>query len=276
MGQIYEVPCGRCFGCRLDNARDWAVRAVHEAQLHDENMMITLTYNEDNIPKDGSVNKAELVKFCKRLRRKIEPRKISYFGCGEYGEKFSRPHYHILIFGYNFPDRYNWKYRNPKWGNRFSTANGYWMQRSPTLEKLWKFGYSSVGEITIESAGYVSRYVRKKISGEISLKHYNGKAQEFAIMSKRPALGKEWLRKHLTDVYPKDFFHIDGKRYKPPRYYDKLLMRWDWSLYEGVKTKRLLNMIKEDNPRLMQKQKHSRLVTSSLERGYEVGKQIEF
>lgn len=233
--------------------------------------MLTLTYNQEHIPIDGSVNKPELVKFCKRLRRKIEPRRISYFGCGEYGEKFSRPHYHILIFGYNFPDRYKWKLRNPKYYNRFSTADAYYMYRSPTLEKLWKLGFTSIGEITIQSAGYVARYVRKKITGEIALKHYKGLMPEFAIMSKKPAIGKEWLRKYLSDVYPKDFFHIEGKRYSPPRYYDKLLMRWNWSMYEGVKKQRELNLIKEDNPTMMRKQKHKRLVTAGLERSYEIG-----
>lgn len=240
--------------------------------MHEDNCLIHLTYNPENLPKDGSISKPELVKFCKRLRRKIEPIKISYYGCGEYGEKLGRPHYHIMIFGFDFKDKYLWKYRFPQKYNRFSTVNKYPLFRSPMLEDRWKFGHSAVGEITIESAGYVARYVRKKIGGEIALRHYKGLKPEFAIMSKDPAIGKTWFEKYWNDVYPRDYIHIDGQKYKPPRYYDKLLERMNFKMYEVVKERRFEKLQRLSNPELMRKQKHKRLVTKSLIREMEIGK----
>lgn len=233
---------------------------------------MTLTYNNDNLPKDGSINKDELVKFIKRLRRKIEPIKISYYGCGEYGERFNRPHYHLLVFGYDFPDKTFLRMRDPKHGNRFSTATSYKLYNSQILSKLWKFGYHTLSEVTFQSARYCAGYIRKKINGKLALKHYNGLTPEFAVMSKRPAIGKRWLEKYITDVYPKDYFSIGGKKHSPPRYYDKLLQKWKWDWFMDVKLRREENYQRLNNPELMKKQKHKRLVTNSLERSFEIGR----
>ena len=111
------LPCGQCIGCRLERSRQWAVRCMHEASLPADNCFVTLTFSDDNLPKDGSLQKSDLQKFFKRLRRYLESddcrvdfpdlfeRKISYYACGEYGEKFSRPHYHVCIFNLDFPDK---------------------------------------------------------------------------------------------------------------------------------------------------------------------------
>jgi len=98
------VPCGQCIGCRLEKSRQWAIRCVHESKCHDDNIFVTLTYNNENLPKDGSLCLADLQKFMKRLRKKYGAG-IRYFACGEYGEKLKRPHYHVCIFGLNFPMR---------------------------------------------------------------------------------------------------------------------------------------------------------------------------
>ena len=39
-----KLPCGQCVGCRLERSRQWAVRCVHEAQMHDRNCFITLRF----------------------------------------------------------------------------------------------------------------------------------------------------------------------------------------------------------------------------------------
>ena len=98
------LPCGRCIGCRLERSRMWALRCVHEAQLHSENSFITLTYNDDHIPRDGSLNKKHFQDFMKRLRKSIAPKKVRFYHCGEYGPKLLRPHYHAILFGHQFDD----------------------------------------------------------------------------------------------------------------------------------------------------------------------------
>lgn len=269
-GEIIYVPCGRCVGCRLDLAKDWAVRCVHEAQMHEENCFVTLTYNNENLPKGGTLKKVHFQKFIRKLRKKIDPIKIRYYGCGEYGEDLGRPHYHILIFGYSFSeDKYFHYLSEPKKKNRFSEVESYPVYRSPLLEKIWKRGFSEIGSITLQSAGYAARYVRKKIGGEIALKHYDGKIPEFALMSTRKGIGYSWIKKYWSDVYPKDFFHIEGKRFKPPKYYDNYLMKKCFDTYYDVKMRREAKVKRPDIVRRMQKKKYLENVTNNLYRSLE-------
>ena len=103
-----EVPCGQCIGCRLERSRQWAVRCIHEAQLHKDNCFITLTYNDEHLPSPPSLSVRDFQLFMKRLRKRFG-KGIRFFHCGEYGEKYGRPHYHACLFGFDFPDRVQFK-----------------------------------------------------------------------------------------------------------------------------------------------------------------------
>lgn len=78
-GTEMKVPCGQCFGCRLDRSRIWAMRCMHEASLYDENCFVTLTYSPACLPAGGSVVVEDYQKFMKRLRKAIAPRKVRFF-----------------------------------------------------------------------------------------------------------------------------------------------------------------------------------------------------
>lgn len=226
-----EVACGRCYGCRLEHSRQWAVRCMHESQMHEHNSFITLTYAPEHLPKDHSIHKEELQKFFKRLRKRLG-KKIRYFACGEYGEKGGRPHYHAIIFGHDFPDRVV----------HAKTKRGDLLYRSETLEKAWPFGHSLIGNVTFESAAYVARYVMKKRKGDddaidpktgkTNKEHYmifdpeTGEVHiqqpEFCLMSRNPGLGKEWLLKYKEDT-DKDYITLNGSKMSLPKYYDSVL-----------------------------------------------------
>ena len=109
--QPIEVPCGQCIGCRLERSRQWAVRCVHEASLYKNNCFVTLTYSDDKLPSDGSLHFDHFQKFMKRLRRFYDDSRIRFFHCGEYGEQYSRPHYHCCLFNFDFVDKKFWKKR---------------------------------------------------------------------------------------------------------------------------------------------------------------------
>ncbi len=96
------VPCGSCVGCRAEQGRQWAVRIMHEDRMHKNSAFVTLTYKE--LPKNGELSAKDFQGFIKRLR-KTQKRRISFFGCGEYGEQTGRCHYHALLFGIDFLDR---------------------------------------------------------------------------------------------------------------------------------------------------------------------------
>ena len=214
-----KLPCGQCVGCRLERSRQWAVRCVHESKLHSESSFITLTYDDDHLPRNGSLNYADFQKFIKRLRKRLG--RFRFYMCGEYGEDFDRAHFHACIFGTSFPDRTLWK----------KTPSGSILYRSRLLESCWPFGFSSVGEFSFESAAYVARYCMKKVTGVASQSHYEivddctgeiiSRTPEFTRMSLKPGIGGGWIDKYHSDVFPVDFVVMNGVEASVPKYYSR-------------------------------------------------------
>ena len=200
-GVMIKLPCGQCIGCRLERSRQWAVRCMHEASMHKSNCFVTLTYNDYYLPENGSLVKSDFQKFMKRLRKKVGTT-VRYYYCGEYGENFGRPHYHVILFGYDFKDKFLWR----------ENSNGDKCYRSELLEQLWPFGISEIGDVTFQSAAYVARYVMKKRTGDVAKEYYGDRLPEYNDMSRRPGIGALWLEKYQNDVYPHDFVVMNGKK----------------------------------------------------------------
>ncbi len=197
--EFIDVPCGQCLACRLNLAKQWSDRCLLEAKYHDSNYFVTLTYNDDNCPftqyedENGEIHfcqtlkKNDFQKFIKRLRKKLDNDNlpaIKYLACGEYGSNTKRPHYHAIIFGLKLNDL--------KFHSR--TKKGCNIFTSEYLEKLWPYGFVSIGEATKDSMGYVARYTTKKIN--LQDKEIYDKLnieKEFLLSSKRPAIGLRYL-----------------------------------------------------------------------------------
>lgn len=249
-----EVACGQCLGCRLDRSQMWMARIVHEAGQWLENSFVTLTYRELSdttrkqralghyVPGDGSLNKEHFKKFMKRLRKRFSDRKIKYYHCGEYGDDNGRPHYHACLFNVGFDDQ-----------ELYREQDGVTLFISKTLEQLWPYGFSTIGEVTPESAAYVSRYCLKKVTGVLAEHHYlrfddYGVAYwlqpEYATMSlgreKGNGIGAGWFEEYRNDFFPSDECPVPGRgiMHKIPRYYETLLERVDPELLESIKSKR--------------------------------------
>jgi len=253
------LPCRQCDSCRMEYARQWAMRCIHEAQLHQNNCFITLTYDDTHLPSDGSLHYEDFQRFLKRLRKSLKGAKIRYYMAGEYGENFGRPHWHACIFGYDFPDKELWK----------RTSAGSLIYRSEHLETLWPFGYSSIGDLNFQSAAYVARYVMKKVNGKFKDLHYEDVnfetgeiiqlRPEFCKMSLKPGIGYEWYKKYRSDVYPHDYVVVNGKKVKPPKFYDKKYKddypyEYDELLYTREKSAKL-NYLDNTDERLAVKAK---------------------
>lgn len=207
-----ELPCGQCIGCRLDRARSWAVRCLHEAKSSDENCFVTLTYDNFHLPANSSLCKRDIQLFLKRLRKAHPERKIRYFLCGEYGGKTQRPHYHIILFNYDFPDKKLTAKRKD---------NEYYL--SPELLEYWNKGGHTIGNLTFDSACYTARYILKKVTGQPAEEHYKNRQPEFTLMSRKPGLGKEFYEKFTSDVYNFDKVVVsDDFICRPPVYYDRM------------------------------------------------------
>lgn len=211
-----RLPCGQCIGCRLERSRQWAVRIMHEASLYESNSFVTLTYNDEHLK--PSLDYSDFQKFMKRLRKK---QNVRFYMCGEYGSENMRPHFHACLFNCDFLDKTVWK-----------KQRGNYIYRSETLEKLWPFGFSSIGELTFQSAAYVARYVMKKQTGFRARESYvrvdseTGEVfelePEFNRMSLKPGIGAKWFEKYQSDVFPNDYLVVNGVKTRPPRYYEKI------------------------------------------------------
>lgn len=212
---------------------------MHEAEDHDQNAFITLTYDDEHQPADQSLNKRDFQLFMKRLRKHF-PQTIRFYHCGEYGPQTGRPHYHAIIFGTHFPDRYHW-----------TTRNNNPSYRSDTLEALWPLGNSEISDVTFESAAYVARYIMKKVTGAQAGQHYQildpstgeliSRQPEYATMSRRPGIGTNWLSRFGSDTYLRDRIYMRGQYMKPPRAYDRLWEILNPKEMETIKHERLAN-----------------------------------
>lgn len=219
------VPCKACVGCLLAYRRQWGIRCLLEKQTRDRACFVTLTYSDEHYPEDGSVSVRPMQLAMKRLRKHFPPGSLSYFLSGEYGSLNWRAHYHLVLFGTDFADdRELWR-----------DAGGRRSYRSALLEKVWPYGHSEFSDVTLQSAQYVAGYTSKKqhrlveataddcfylrpqpVTGELVLLQ-----PEFVSMSTSPAIGREWLSRFRSDVYPSDFLVIDGQKYGLPKYFDR-------------------------------------------------------
>lgn len=245
-GKSFQLPCRQCIGCLLEHSRQWAIRCTHEASLHEQNSFVTLTYSPDKLPKNGSLHLPHIQNLFKSLRKEFPNKQLRYYHCGEYGDKLKRPHYHVCFFGLDFNDK---KFI-------FKTFDGNPLYTSPTLTRLWKHGFHTIGALTFESAAYTARYIMKKQKGHsaeiinpvTALKHYEAVnldtgeiiplKPEYTTMSLKPAIALDWYNKHKDDVFPDDFIIHNGRKIKPPRYYSLKYQHEHPQLYEALQAQR--------------------------------------
>lgn len=213
-----QIPCNKCMGCRLEKARQWAVRMNHEAKDWPQNCFITLTYSDEAVPRDFSVDLRHWQLFMKKLRKSLDY-KIRFYACGEYGDLNLRPHYHAIIFNHDFSDKQLHSYNQ----------KGDPIYTSSSLANLWQNGLCTTQDVTFQSAGYVARYVTKKIGGEAANNHYYRRSPidgqmynvrpEFGVMSRRRGIGMGYVEKFKSDYYPSGFVVVNGRKQAPPRFY---------------------------------------------------------
>lgn len=206
----------------------------------------------------------------KRFRKRFPGKLIRYYQCGEYGEENGRPHYHACIFNHDFEDKILWQVRDD-----------VPLYISETLQSLWPIGFSTIGDVTFESAAYVARYVMKKITGEKAERHYQSVdtdtgeifniEPEYNTMSK--GIGKQWYKKFKQDTYKDDSIIMRGIKMQPPKYYDSIyeIENPDELLLIKKQRKRRALKHKDDNTieRLIVREKVKRAQLNQLKRKLE-------
>jgi hypothetical protein len=197
--KIMDLPCGRCYQCRSKRAAGWSFRLVKEAEVSTSAFFVTLTYENPPITskKLMTLQKDDVQKFMKRLRKHEKDNKIRYYAVGEYGSKTDRPHYHIILFN----------------------------AKAENVAKAWKKGHIHLDEVNPQTVNYTLKYISKE--GKIPKWEGDDRIPEFQLMSK--GLGANYITEnmrkwHKADIKNRLYVPLkDGKKVSMPRYYkDKL------------------------------------------------------
>lgn len=259
----FQLPCGKCIACRLESARQTAVRCVHEASLYKNNSFITLTYDDEHLG-DGRLRYRDFQLFVKRLREEVrcsdeqENKRISVFVTGEYGDRRKRPHWHALVF--------NWRPRDCV--AKYTNERGDKVFGSATLDRLWSMGITEVGGVTFESAGYVARYASKKLA------HGDDGTHDFEPVSRRStknAIGKGWIERYWRDCFSHGYLVINSKgkfvQCGIPRYYEKWLKKnlpHEWTRYVTEVKPRIMKEAEEREKKITLEEKKENFRRSAL------------
>lgn len=246
------IPCGQCQYCRLKTSREWGLRVALESTLYENNSFITLTYDPKHLPKHALLDYDAPVLFMKRLRE-FYGSGIRSFGCAEYGEKFSRPHYHLCLLNFDFPDK---KILGNSQANFGKLRRENPIFNSEKLQDLWPFGHTTIGTLTLESAQYVARYCTKKISGKDANYHYDfvdGRTGEIisrppeklVCPSMRRGLGYPYYQRYGDYIRAHDKVNLNGRSYPVPKYFDSLTEKIDPDRFEEIKEKRRVQGLKQ-------------------------------
>lgn len=204
-----QVPCGNCLACKASRAKQWTNRLLHEYQYHEKAVFVTLTYDNENLPEDLSLDKRHFQLFMKLLRKNYydkTKKRLKYFACGEYGDKYDRPHYHAIIFDLGIEDE-------------------------SFIHQSWRRGMIKIGSVTEASCRYVSNYVQKKLYGDLKEVYYGGRQEPFQLQSR--GLGLQFVLDNAERLQNDLTYTYHGKTQPLPRYYRKKL-GLDRFAYESI------------------------------------------
>lgn len=209
-----KVPCGLCRACRLNFSSYWSQRLMHEKKFHDRATFITMTYDDEHLPKGENLSKRDVQLFLKRLRKKIFPRLTRYFIAGEYGDQNDRPHYHGVLFGVD-------------------------KSEADMLREVWQNGFVYCGTVTEDSCTYVGKYIMKKLLGSSSINYdLSGVEPEFSLKSNRPGIGGKYAEKYLDEMSNRGFNYVKGNKAPLPRFYRSKILASDEG-YVKLESRRL-------------------------------------
>ena len=213
-----QVPCGRCINCLRRRQRDWTFRIkMEQKQYLRGSFFITLTYAPEHVPITNKGNrtlvKRDLQLFIKRLRKSLSANSstLRYYACGEYGDKFNRPHYHAILF---ISDTERWLHTN-------GCDDIGKVLNEKYIQKHWPFGFTKTSFFTDARAGYVAKYSVKKLGQQFDSEDTE-LVPPFALMSTRPAIGLSFVStdkgKELIKKQQFLYYDYDGNVYYLPRY----------------------------------------------------------
>lgn len=196
------VPCGKCPECLKRRTASWTHRLEKESLLWEKTFFLTFTYSNDHLPLSGNnlptLDPSHVTLWLKRVR-KLSGAKLRYYYCGEYGTKFERPHYHMILF-----------------------ADHYVTEKMITDQ--WYYGQVHFGKVEGASIRYTVQYMDK---GQWRPSHQrDDRVPEFSRMSN--GIGSHFLSEKMVNHFLSNpgigyIYDTEGKKISIPRYYKKRL-----------------------------------------------------
>jgi len=239
-GFIWTFPadCGKCLKCLIKRKAQWSFRLVEQKRVSFSSYFVTLTYDDKNLPLGdcgGTINKNDHFEFIKNLKKlekdkylkqreyisieefgrknaKVKGEKsqrLAYYGVYEYGDRFSRPHGHYILF--NVRDISNIDLAWTTFVRDNADKSG--------LEIGDPKGRVQIDECNVNTIDYVLKYMVKDHS---SFK-FDDRQKEVSFMSK--GLGITYVDddfiKYINRVDANQVMNSRGSIIPLPRYYRK-------------------------------------------------------
>lgn len=226
-GQVIIFPCGKCHVCYQRRIAGWSFRLSKEGTAASSSFFVTLSYNDEFVPLSPENNltlkKRDTQLLFKRLRKvsgHTSPRKIKYYVCGEYGDKFERPHYHIILFNVELETLIG-----PVYALQVELGNIPLDGKYKFPSEIWGNGHITIGEVSEQSIAYTLNYMLK--TRKIPYGTWDDRKPEFSTMSK--GIGTNYLTPEIIAWHKADLLNrlylpiLGGGKVALPRYYrDKI------------------------------------------------------
>lgn len=233
---IYQVPCGKCLACRQNKARAWSIRLQMEMQYYkpSEVCFLTLTYDDSHLPLE--LRHDHVQRFLHSIRCRLDRDygvKLRYFMCGEYGSRRNtmRPHYHLILFGFDF-------FVSSKLVGR--SKSGLALYSNQIISDYWPYGYAEFGLAGVGSAMYTSQYAQKKL---ILREDYGDLTPPYIQMSRRPGIGSRYIEDHKDQILRDRGVYMSGHFIPIDRYTIRYLFSHE---YLSEKDKALIRLMYEE------------------------------
>lgn len=243
--RFVDIPCGKCIGCLEMRAKEWAKRCQLEARYYPgTTYFLTLTYDDDfldfvpafsKIDPDccslvPTLRKVHFIKFIRSLRydRHYPQVGLRFFGCGEYGPTFGRPHYHMILFNLKLPT----DPESPADLQPILGQEGYF--KSSFIENHWKFGFHSIFPYEYATGKYIAKYLVKD-SWTPNNDVVDEREKPFLHMSRNPGIGRMYFEDHKEELLKYDSIAIPSENgaffTSMPDYYLRLIRGNDFDEY---------------------------------------------
>lgn len=208
-GDKIPIPCGSCFSCRLDIQRMAIDRMFTAWHSHDCSAYVTFTYDDNHLVfqngfEQPTLSKDDVHKYLDNIKHQLRHIDFEYYVCGEYGDKFNRPHYHALFFGLDY------------------------QLHEKFFKSSWKKGSVMVMPVNSGSFRYVAKYLTVPVSRDYLDAHYYDFGLEVPFRKMSRGLGLKVYRQFLDDLNTYGYFEYFGRKIYLNRYYfNKLLLHSD-------------------------------------------------